>query len=69
MEKSLKSKQFEAPRIFDRQDVINGIVKVRDIGAGAVLNETGLDFDIADGLNQLGYMLVKTNELDKDEGQ
>lgn len=57
------TQQFQASRTFYRQDIINSIVMLRGIQAGAELNVNGLDFDIADCLNQLGYKIIQDTEF------
>ena len=45
-------------REFDRQDIIDAIVRARGVEAGETANQAGIDFDIADGLNALGYKVI-----------
>jgi len=49
-------------RSFDRQDIVNAVVHARGIENGAEVNENGLDWHIANGLNELGYRVLPPNE-------
>lgn len=46
------------PREFDRQDVINAVVRARGTHAGGAVNQDGLDWDIANAFNELGYKVI-----------